>query len=92
MLQICSEIDKPDPPGPAARNAFYIKTLSLSDEKRNNFEKQFLSITRKQVMDVAKKYFDHNNKNQGAAVISSEEKLTAVNKKLSDNPLKLHKI
>jgi presequence protease len=35
LLQVCSEIDKPDPPGPAARKAFYRTILSLSDEARD---------------------------------------------------------
>ncbi len=91
ILQVCSEIDKPDPPGPAARKAFYRKIISLSDDAREHFKKQLLTLTRKEVMNVAEKYFD-SNRTQAVAVISSEEKLKSANEKMADNPLDLYRI
>jgi Zn-dependent M16 (insulinase) family peptidase len=38
ILQVCSGIDRPDPPGPAAQKAFYRKIVSLSDEARKVFK------------------------------------------------------
>ena len=55
ILQVCSEIDKPDPPGPAARKAFYRKIISLSDDMRAQYKSRILSLTRKQVMQAAEK-------------------------------------
>ncbi|MEJ2170445.1 MAG: hypothetical protein P8X90_33525, partial [Desulfobacterales bacterium] len=40
VLQVCSEIDKPDPPGPAAKKAFYRQIVALSDDVREHFKKQ----------------------------------------------------
>jgi Zn-dependent M16 (insulinase) family peptidase len=92
ILQVCSEIDKPDPPGPAARKAFYRKIISLSDDIRRQYKSRLLALSRKRVNAVAEKYFDRNAKHQAVAVISSEEKLKAANAKLAGSPLELHRI
>ena len=92
IFQVCSEIDKPDPPGPAARQAFYRTIMSLSDESRNRFKQKLLSLTRAQVNRVAEKYFDQAGAGQAVAVISSEEKLNEANQRFGDNPLTLYRI
>jgi Zn-dependent M16 (insulinase) family peptidase len=92
ILQVCSDIDKPDSPGSAARKAFFRKVISLSDDMRNRFKTKLLALTRKQVIDTAERYFDETNKRQAVGVISGEEKLKAANKKLADSPLKLIRI
>ena len=92
IFQACSEIDKPDPPGPAARKAFYRSIMLLSDESRNRFKKRLLALTRVKVKQAAEKYFDRAEADQAVAVISSEEKLKAANKIFEDNPLTLYKI
>jgi len=92
ILQVCSEIDKPDPPGPAARKAFFRKIVSLSDEMRKRFKENLLSITRHQVMDAAEKYFQDMDDRQAVAVISSEDRLKSANRELGNSPLKLFRI
>ena len=90
-LQVCSEIDKPDPPGPAARKAFYRKIIDLTDEARQQFKERLLKLNRRRVREAAMKYFDTSRDNQTVAVISGESQLEEANKKL-DRPLTLHKI
>jgi Zn-dependent M16 (insulinase) family peptidase len=92
VLQVCSEIDKPDPPGPAARKAFYRQIVSLSDEMRIRFKTELLSLTRSKVMQTADKYFDGKDTKKAVAVISGEEKLMAANEKMSASPLNLYRI
>ena len=92
VLQVCSEIDKPDPPGPAARKAFYRQIVSLSDEMRIRFKTELLSLTRRKVMRAAEKYFDGKDTQRAVAVISGEDKLNAANEKLAGSPLKLYRI
>jgi Zn-dependent M16 (insulinase) family peptidase len=92
ILQVCSEIDKPDPPGPAARKAFYRSIISLSDDMRRQFKSRLLGLTEKKVRNVAEKYFGENFKNHAVAVISAEDKLKAANQALGDGPLELHRI
>jgi Zn-dependent M16 (insulinase) family peptidase len=92
VLQVCSEIDKPDPPGPAARKAFYRGIISLTDEMRLAFKKNLLLVDVKQVQDVAGKYFSDNGKDRAVAVISGEEKLKEANRSLGDTPLALYRI
>jgi hypothetical protein len=92
ILQVCSEIDKPDPPGPAARKAFYRKIVSLSDEIRSQFKSKLLSLTRRDVRRAAKKYFAAPSGQQAVAVVSSEDKLKEANQQLADKPLKLFQI
>ena len=92
ILQVCSEIDKPDPPGPAARKAYYRKIISLSDDMRYRFKGRLLSLTRSRVMQAAEKYFIENETPKAVAVISGEEKLKAANERLTDSPLEIFRI
>ena len=92
ILQVCSEIDKPDPPGPAARKAFYRNIISLTDDMRAQYKRRLLSLTRQQVIQAAEKYFDGDDESRAVAVISGEDKLKTANKALSANPLKLNRI
>ncbi|MCP4109691.1 MAG: peptidase M16, partial [Desulfobacteraceae bacterium] len=92
ILQVCSEIDRPDPPGPSAKKAFYRKIISLSDEARKSFKERLLEVNRKQVISTAEKYFDPDRPGNAVAVISGEEKLKEANEKMKDNPLVLHRI
>ena len=92
ILQVCSEIDKPDPPGPAARKAFYRGIIALTDDMRKQYKSKLLNLTRKQVIQAAEKYFDGDQSKKAVAVISGEEQLKAANKQLSSKPLKLYRI
>jgi presequence protease len=92
ILQICSEIDKPDPPGPAARKAFYRRILSLSDEARETYKQQLLILNRDRISQVAEKYFRADFSSHGVAVISGEEKLASANKQLGDRSLSVYAI
>jgi Zn-dependent M16 (insulinase) family peptidase len=92
ILQVCSEIDKPDPPGPAARKAFYRNIIALTDDMRAQYKSRLLNLTRKQVIRAAEKYFDGDEEKKAVAVISGEEKLKEANEALSANPLKLNRI
>jgi Zn-dependent M16 (insulinase) family peptidase len=92
ILQVCSEIDKPDPPGPAARKAFYRKIVSLSDDIRTQFKTRLLSLKRRDIRQAADKYFGPQCERGSVAVISNEEKLKEANQQLTDQPLKLYQI
>jgi Zn-dependent M16 (insulinase) family peptidase len=92
VLQVCSDIDKPDPPGPAARKAFYRRIISLSDDMRHEFKSRLMSLARKDVKKAAATYFDDDSQNHAVAVISGEEKLKKANEQLGGNPLELHRI
>lgn len=91
ILQVCAEIDKPDPPGPAARKAFYRKIISLTDEARQRFKERLLALSLKDVRAVVEKYFDPQGGGHGVAVISGDALLSQANKKL-DRPLELKRI
>ncbi len=92
ILQVCSEIDKPDPPGPAARKAFYRRIIGLSDETRLRNKENLLKLTRKAVMETADRYFDTAEANKAVAVISSRDLLEAANDKMEGDRLSLHSV
>jgi Zn-dependent M16 (insulinase) family peptidase len=92
VLQVCSEIDKPDPPGPAARKAFYRQIIGLSDETRQRNKQNLLKIDRKAVMEVAQHYFDDDDSPKAVAVISSRDLLDAANRKMAGKALSLNTI
>jgi hypothetical protein len=91
VLQMCSDIDKPDPPGPAARKAFYRKIIRLTDEARQQFKQALLNLNRRQVRETAEKYFDPDRCADNVAVISGESQLQKANTELKP-PLELHRI
>jgi Zn-dependent M16 (insulinase) family peptidase len=91
ILQVCSEIDKPDPPGPAARKAFFRTLIALSDDLRLGFKQRLVALERPEVVAAAERYFGRGLKDCAVAVIGSEEKLKEANATLTE-PLTLHKI
>ncbi|MCD6184631.1 MAG: insulinase family protein [Deltaproteobacteria bacterium] len=90
ILQQCSDMDAPDPPGPASRKAFHRKLAGLTDSARMQFKEDLLSLTRTKVMKTAEKYFDKKNNKQSVAVISDEEQLKEANARLSGEPLSIN--
>jgi len=92
ILQVCSEIDKPDPPGAAARKAFYRNLVSLTDEARQTYKSRLLAVTREDVMAAGETYFKGSTEKSAVAVISGEEKLVEANKKLDNDEFVLFKI
>jgi Zn-dependent M16 (insulinase) family peptidase len=92
ILQVCSEIDKPDPPGPAARKAFYRRIIGLSDTARQAFKEGLLQLDKAKVQTVARQHWSADNPAVATAVISSAEKLAEVNPRLPRGPLSIHAI
>lgn len=92
ILQVCSEIDKPDPPGPMARKAFYRKLISLTDEDRLKFKKGLISLSKKEVLKTARKYFHHDKGKKAVAVISGKDRLEEANLTMKAEPFDLHEI
>lgn len=92
ILQICSEIDKADTPGTAARKAFQRILVDVTDEARRSFKKRLLALDREQIMAAASRHFGQNAGRSAVAVISDPAKLEAANAELGDGALTLHKI
>lgn len=92
LLQVCSEIDKPDPPGPAARKAFGRSLVSLTDDLRRRFKEALLATTRAEVAETARRYFTPGDFGQAVAVISGKEQLEAANQVLGEEGLELKAI
>lgn len=92
ILQVCSQIDKPDTPGPSARKAFYRQIVALTDDARQHFKEELLKLTRRRVIEVAEKYFNPAENAPSITVISGEDQLAAANQNLGDNPFTLYQI
>ncbi len=92
ILQVCSDIDKPDPPGPAARKAFFRSLVSLTDERRLKFKQALLTLSRSRIIAAADTYFNSAGRNRAVAVISGKDRLEEANTHLSDQPLTLYPI
>jgi Zn-dependent M16 (insulinase) family peptidase len=93
VLQVCSEIDKPDPPGPAARKAFYRRLLGLSDEERQRFKARLLALDATGVRQAAERRFPVSPAAGAVAVIGAAEALEAANRELAPSAsLTLHRI
>jgi Zn-dependent M16 (insulinase) family peptidase len=91
ILQVCSEIDKPDPPGPAARKAYYRRLIGLSREQRLAFKHRLLTVDRKMIEQATLNWFAPGSGRGSVAVIAGEEALKRANEKLAD-PLSLFAI
>ncbi len=94
ILQVCSEIDKPETPGPAAMKAFYRDITKLDDKIRKKFKDSLLKLDKKRIRKIAKTYFTCDDALKGTAVISGKTNLEEANAKLSgtQKPLTLFKI
>lgn len=92
VLQVCSEIDKPETPGPAAMKAFYRDITKLDDTIRKKFKDALLQLNKKRIKDIAGTYFTCDESLKGTAVISSKTNLEQANAGLSGKPLSLFKI
>ncbi len=94
ILQVCSDIDKPETPGPAAMKAFYRDITRLDDDIRRKFKDGLLSLTREKIKTIAETYFTLDEARKGTAVISSRVALEKANQSLSgiSKPLALFKI
>jgi Zn-dependent M16 (insulinase) family peptidase len=93
VLQVCSEIDKPDPPGPAARKAFYRRLLGLTDEERQRFKARLLALDAAGVRQAAARRFPATPASGAVAVIGAAEALEAANWELAPAaPLTLQRI
>jgi hypothetical protein len=92
ILQVCSQIDKPDTPGPAARKAFYRQMVGLTDAQRQRFKADLLRLNRRQVMDVAHRYFNPKHNAHSIAVISGKSQLTAANQNPGGHSLEIRAI
>ncbi len=95
ILQICSDIDKPETPAPSAMKAFYRQITKLSDDIRKGFKDALLGLDKQKVMDTAARYFFKDEADKGISVISSQTLLEQANQALAADgrkPLTLHKI
>ena len=92
ILQTCSDIDRPDSPGPAAVKAFSRKLVSLTDDIRLRYKEGLLGQTKGTVRDAAEKYFGSMSGKAGIAVIAGAEELEAANKKIPERPFAIHRI
>ncbi len=92
ILQVCADIDRPDPPGPAARKAFYRKIVGLSDDVRHRFKQRLLTVTHEDILRVSRKYLDPAHIRKGVAVISSEERLKTAGQAAEMTPFSLYRI
>jgi Zn-dependent M16 (insulinase) family peptidase len=92
VLQVCSDIDKPDPPGPAARKAFYRRILKLSDNLRQGFKSGLLQLDRDAVLAAAGRHFDLDPAQQSVVVISGEAQLADANRRLGSQALAVRSI
>lgn len=84
ILQVCSEIDKPETPGPAAMKAFYRNITKLDNTIRQKFKDSLLKLDKKQIQTIAETYFNIDDSQKGTAVISSKESLEQANIQLAD--------
>ncbi|PIE61080.1 MAG: peptidase M16 [Desulfobacterales bacterium] len=95
ILQVCSDIDKPDTPGPAAMKAFYRQITKFSNDIRKGFKDTLLGLDKKRIQTIADTYFTRDDADKGIAVISAKSMLEQANQAFEAEgrpPLKLKKI
>ncbi|MGD9248693.1 MAG: insulinase family protein, partial [Desulfobacteraceae bacterium] len=80
VLQVCSEIDKPDAPGAAAQKAFSRLIVGVTDEERLKFKQLLLKVTTDKLLEAADRYFKPEKAQAGIAVIAGEDQLKQANK------------
>jgi Zn-dependent M16 (insulinase) family peptidase len=91
VLQVCADIDKPYPPGEAARKAYVRAVIGLDDELRLNFKARVLAASHETLTAVAQRYFGPAV-NGPVAVISGESQLEAANARLTERQFSINRI
>lgn len=92
ILSIVSEIDKPDTPAEAAKNAFRRHLIGLSEQTRLRFKQRLLLVDKDDVKRVADKYFQKKINDLSLVFLGNEQKLKEANKKLGNKKLTIKKI
>ncbi|ETR74065.1 MAG: Peptidase M16C associated domain containing protein [Candidatus Magnetoglobus multicellularis str. Araruama] len=91
IIQLCSDIDRPDTPASRAKKAFWRKLTGLTDEMRKEFKEKVLSVTRSQVIETAQKYM-LDLKNKGTiGVVSNAQRIKRYNNQHKEK-FEIHKI
>ncbi len=93
VLQVCSDIDTPHPPGPSAIKAFYRDIAKLDDATRKRFKDALLGMNKAKIKAAGQTYFSIEEAKKGTCVVASKDKLTAANEALEKQglkPLSLH--
>jgi hypothetical protein len=90
ILQVCSEIDKPETPGPSAMKAFYRDIIKLDDTIRQQFKDSLLQLDKRRIQKIAERYFTIDDSLKGTAVISSQKSLEQANLQLSSEKKQLN--
>jgi hypothetical protein len=91
IIQLCSDIDRPDTPAAKARKAFWRKLTGLTDELRKTFKENILSVTRSQVIDTAQKYFLDLGTTGTVGVVTGAEKVKEYNAQ-NEEVFEIHEI
>ena len=84
ILQLCSDIDRPDTPAAKARKSFWRKLTGITDDVRKTFKENVLSVTRSQVVEVSQKYFQNLHEQGTVGVVSGTEKVKEFNSQNKD--------
>ena len=92
ILQVCSDIDRPDSPAARARKAFWRQLTGMTDEMRKEFKEAVLSVTRSQVAEAAEKYFKGIDQKATVGVISNLEKVKQFNEQDQNRSFEIHAI
>jgi presequence protease len=90
ILQVCSEIDKPETPGPSAMKAFYREITKLDDTIRQQFKDSLLQLDKQRIQKIAERYFTIDDSSKGTAVISSKKSLEQANLQLASEEKQLN--
>lgn len=90
ILQVCSEIDKPETPGPAAMKAFYRDIIKLGDDIRQQFKDSLLQLDKRRIQIIAQKYFTIDETQKGTSVISNKANLEKANIQLKEEGRQLN--
>ncbi|PIE70690.1 MAG: peptidase M16 [Deltaproteobacteria bacterium] len=92
VLQVFSEIDRPETPSVATRKAFMRAFMAHDDDMRRAFKKRLLALTPADVMNTARRYFQAPSREPGISVIAGEALLSDANRQMKDAPLTLRQI
>ncbi len=90
IIQVCSEIEKPETTGTSSRKAFYRDITKLDNNIRKQFKDSLLRLDKKRIRKIAQQYFTMDETQKGTAVISSKTNLEQANKELMKEEKRLN--
>jgi Zn-dependent M16 (insulinase) family peptidase len=92
IIAVSGDIERPETASEQGRKAFARHLIGLDDEQRRRFREGLLAVKREDLARVGDSHLHEDWRDYSVALVSAEEKMCTVNKKLGTDGFELKKL